>query len=67
MCALDYDDKITHTLPLREAGTCATRSHLCANTHSSLLLHHSLVLAFVYFCSLMEGQQNVQLPPDTTE
>ena len=26
MCALDCDDNLTHTLPLREAGTCATRS-----------------------------------------
>ena len=23
---LDCDDNLTHTLPLREAGTCATRS-----------------------------------------
>ena len=72
MCALDCDDNLTHTLSLREAGTCATRSwslcsHLCANTHRSLLLHLSLVLAFAYLCSLMEGQQNVQLPPGTTE
>ena len=26
MCALDCDDNLTHTLSLREAGTCATRS-----------------------------------------
>ena len=39
---------------------------VCVNTHRSLLLHLSLVLAFVYLCSLMEGQQNVQLPPGTT-
>ena len=37
------------------------------NTHRSLLLHLSLVLVFVYLCSLMEGQQNVQLPLGTTE
>ena len=42
-------------------------SHLCANTHPSLILHLTLVLAFVYLCSLMEGQQNLQLPPGTTE
>ena len=39
---------------------------LCPHT-SQLASHLSLVLAFVYLCSLMEGQQNVQLPPGTTE
>ena len=42
-------------------------SHLCANTLCSLILHLSLVLALVFLCSLMEEQQNVQLPPGTTE
>ena len=41
--------------------------HIFVPTHRSLLLHLSLVLAFVYLCSLMEGQQNVQLPPGITE
>ena len=41
--------------------------HIFVPTHRSLILHLSLVLAFVYLCSLMEGQQNVQLPPGTTE
>ena len=39
-------------------------SHFCANTHRSLILHLSLVLALVYLCSLMDG---VQPPPGTTE
>ena len=30
-------------------------------------MHLSLVLALVYLCSLMKGQQYVQLPPGTTE
>ena len=56
-------------LTLREAGTCAERSwslcsHLCSNTHCSLVSSLSLVLAFVYLCSLMYG---VQMPPGTTE
>ena len=42
-------------------------SHLCAYTHRSLFLHLSLVLALVYLCSQMEEQQNMQLPPGTTE
>ena len=29
-------------------------SHFCANTHRTLLLHLSLVLAFVYLCSQMD-------------
>ena len=42
-------------------------SHFCANTHRSLLLFLSLVLAFVYLCSLMEEHQNVRPSADTTE
>ena len=41
-------------------------SHFCANTHRSLLLHFSLVLAFVNLCSQMEEHQNVR-PSSTTE
>ena len=42
-------------------------SHFCANTHRSLLLHLSLVLAFVYLCSQMEEHQNVRPSTGTTE
>ena len=42
-------------------------SHFCANTHRSLLLHLSLVLAFVYLCSQMEEHQNVRRSTGTTE
>ena len=41
-------------------------SHFCANTHRSLLLHLSLVLAFVYLCSQMEEHQNVRPSTGTT-
>ena len=59
-------DVLHIALGCRFALDILTISHLCANTLRSLLLHLSLVLAFVYLCSLMEGQQNVQLPPGTT-
>ena len=36
-------------------------------TRALRVLHLSLVLSFVYLCSLMEGQQNVQLTLGTTE
>ena len=42
-------------------------SHFCAYTHRSLLLHLSLVFAFVSFCSQMEDHQNVQPSTGTTE
>ena len=42
-------------------------SHFCACTHHSLLLHLSLVFAFVSFCSQMEEHQNVQPSTGTTE
>ena len=42
-------------------------SHFCANTHRSLLLHLSLVLAFVYICSQMDEHQNVRPSSGTTE
>ena len=42
-------------------------SHFCANTHRSLLLLLSLVLAFVYLCSQMEEHQNVRTSTGTTE
>ena len=42
-------------------------SHFCANTHRSLLLHLSLVFAFVYLCSQMEERQNVRPSTGTTE
>ena len=42
-------------------------SHFCANTHRNLLLHLSLVLAFVYLCSKMEEHQNVRPSTGTTE
>ena len=42
-------------------------SHVCACTHRSLLLHLSLVFAFVSFCSQMEEHQNVQPATGTTE
>ena len=42
-------------------------SHFCANTHRSLLLHFSLVLAFVDLCSQMEEHQNVRPSTGTTE
>ena len=69
LCAFDCDSNLTHTLSLREAGTCATRSwslcpHLCAYTHRSLVSFLSLVLAFVRLCPLMDG---MQMPPCTTE
>ena len=42
-------------------------SHVCAYTHHSLLLHLSLVFAFVTFSSQMEKHQNVRPPTGTTE
>ena len=42
-------------------------SHFCAYTHRSLLLHLSLVFAFLSFCSQMEEHQNVQPSTGTTE
>ena len=42
-------------------------SHFCAYTHRGLLLHLSLVLAFVYLCSQMEEHQNVRPSTGTTE
>ena len=42
-------------------------SHFCANTHRSLLLHLSLVFAFVSSCSQMEEHQNVRPSTGTTE
>ena len=42
-------------------------SHFCANTHRSLLLHLSLVLAFVYLCSQMDEHQHVRPSTGTTE
>ena len=42
-------------------------SHFCAHTHHSLLLHLSLVFAFVSFCSQMEEHQNVRPSTGTTE
>ena len=42
-------------------------SHVCAYAHRSLLLHLSLVFAFVSFCSQMEEHQNVQPSTGTTE
>ena len=41
-------------------------SHFCAYTLRSLLLHLSLVFAFVSFCSHMEEHQNVQPSAGTT-
>ena len=35
-------------------------SHFCANTHRSLLLPLSLVLAFVYLCFQMQEHQNLR-------
>ena len=43
------------------------RSHVCAYTHHSLLLHLSLVFAFATFSSQMEEHQNVRPPTGTTE
>ena len=42
-------------------------SHFCANTHRSLLLHLSLVLAFVYLCSQMDEHQHVRPSAGTTK
>ena len=42
-------------------------SHVGAYTHHSLLLHLSLVFAFVIFSSQMEEHQNVRPPTGTTE
>ena len=42
-------------------------SHFCANTHRSLLLHLSLVLAFVYLCSQMDEHQHVRPSTGTAE
>ena len=42
-------------------------SHFCAYTHRSLLLHLSLVFAFVYLCSQMEEHQFVRPSTGTTE
>ena len=42
-------------------------SHFCVCTHRSLLLHLSLVFAFVNFCSQMEEHQNVRPSTGTTE
>ena len=42
-------------------------SHVCANTHRSLLLHLSLELAFVFLCSQMDEHQNVRPSTGTTE
>ena len=42
-------------------------SHFCATTYRSLLLHLSLLLAFVYLCSQMEEHQNVRPSTGTTE
>ena len=69
LCAFDCDGNLTHTLTFRDADTCATRSwslctHLCANTLRSLVPLLSLVLAFVYLCSFMDG---MQMPPGITE
>ena len=69
-CVIRWSAVFTHridawTLCFKSLGQHC--SHFCANTHRSLLLHLSLVLAFVCLCSQMEGQQNVQLPPGTTE
>ena len=49
LCVLDCVDHLTHTLSLRVACTCATRSgslrsHLCAYTLCSLILHLSRCL-----------------------
>ena len=40
---------------------------LCQHTHRSLLLHHSLVLAFVHLCSQMDEHQHVRPNTGTTE
>ena len=38
MCALDGDDNLMHTLSLRDAGTCATRSLSLCLPHPSFIL-----------------------------
>ena len=42
-------------------------SHFCASTHRSLLLHLSLVLAFVYLCSQMDEHQHMRPSTNTSE
>ena len=73
MCALDCDGNLTHTCHFVKHA-CALRVlevcvHIFVPTHiaACFCISLSLVLAFVYLCSLMEGQQNVQLSPGTTE
>ena len=70
---LTQEDSVTspvsalYKLFVRSAHDGQHCSHFCANIHRSLLLHLSLVLAFVYLCSQMEEHQNVRPSTGTTE